>query len=126
MTKKWIVRVLLLALVAAIGATSVFALIPGNMGGQGGDMWHWLAFVTLGILSRLTFSRASFLLLWVALIAFGGAIELAQGFLNTMRDMNVRDLQVDALASFVGLVIGAIFLALYRRLSAPAGTETGQ
>lgn len=123
--RKWILRVLLLALAIAAGATTVFALIPGNMGGQGGDFWHWVAFVTLGLLSRLTFSRASFLLLWVALIAFGGAIELAQGLLNTMRDMNVRDLQVDALASFVGLVVGAVILALYRRLRDRNGTEAG-
>ena len=63
--------------------------------------------------------------LWVALIAFGGAIELAQGILNTMREMDVRDLQVDALASFVGLLVGAVILALYRRLRDRNGTEAG-
>ena len=123
--KKWILRVLLLALAISAGATTIFALIPGNMGGQGGDFWHWVAFVTLGVLSRLTFSRASFLLLWVVLIAFGGAIELAQRFLNTMSSMNVHDLQVDTLASFVGLVVGAIILTLYRRLRDRNGTEAG-
>ena len=56
---------------------------------------------------------------------FGGAIELAQGILNTMREMDVRDLQVDAFASFVGLLVGAVILALYRRLRDRNGTEAG-
>jgi hypothetical protein len=34
-------------------------------------------------------------------------------------------LQVDALASFVGLLVGAVILALYRRLRDRNGTEAG-
>ena len=126
MTKRSIVRVLLLALVAAIVVTTVFALLPGAFGGRGGALWHWLAFVTLGVLSRLTFSHASFLLLWIALVAFGGAIELAQGVLNTMRDMSWLDLQIDLVSSFVGLVLGSIVLFVYRRIRDRRGTDADE
>lgn len=123
MTRKAIVRLLALILAIAAAATIYYALIPGNLGGMGGGLWHALAFITLGFLSRLTFSHTSAIRLLVGLAAFGGLIEIAQGVMGVQRDMDVGDFVVDIFASIVGLAIGAIVLAIYRRARDRSGTE---
>ena len=123
MTRKVIVGLLALILAIAVAVTSYYALIPGNLGGMGGGIWHALAFITLGFLSRLTFSRISAMWLLVCLAAFGGLIEIAQGVMGLQRDMDVGDFVVDIVASIVGIAIGAIVLALYRWLRDRNGTE---
>ena len=99
MTRKAIVRLLALVLAIAAAATIYYALIPGNLGGMGGGLWHALAFITLGFLSRLTFSHTSPIRLLVGLAAFGGLIEIAQGVMGVQRDMDVGDFVVDILAA---------------------------
>ena len=110
-------------LAAAAALTCYFALMPGNLGGVGGSFWHAAAFATLGFLSRLVFSRTSIIALLFALTAFGGAIEVAQGLMALQRAMQFGDVVVDVVASAFGLAVGAIVLAIYRRLRDSAGTE---
>jgi integral membrane sensor domain MASE1 len=118
-----ILRLLAVMLAIAAAITCYYALIPGNMGGRGGGIWHSLAFATLGFLSRLAFSRRSAIVLLIALGLFGALIEVAQGMLDLQRAMEFEDLIVDIVASVVGIAIGAIVLALYRRLRDRNGTE---
>lgn len=103
--------VALLVRFALFGATVVItylALAPASLGGRGGNIDHAYAFLTLGLLSRLAFPRANFLVLLLALAGLGGAIEILQGTMHQGRDMQMIDFKIDIVAAIAGLAAGMV------------------
>ena len=76
---------------------------------------HGLAFVVLAILGRLGYSRAAAAPIGLALVAFGGFIELSQAVPLIHRDASWADLLADTIAVVVGLTAGTLLLMLIRR-----------
>ncbi len=99
----------------AITATLVFALSPSDSGGAGGSMNHVLAFVVLGILTRLSFDRLDFPRSLVLLAALGGAIEIAQLYMGMGRNADWRDWIVDVAAAAIGLLLGSLISSRGKR-----------
>ena len=87
-----------------IAAILWFALIPAEMGGVGGTQYHAAAFLLLGMLTPLAFPRLPLGLVWVTIVLFGGAIELAQGMMHAERYSEWNDFAADAVAATVGIV----------------------
>jgi VanZ family protein len=98
-------RLLLAAFWIAVVVVGVLALVPitTHMPTTGWDKSnHALAFVVLGVLGAACWPTAA-LRAWVALAAYGGAIEIAQTFTETRSgDWH------DWLADVVGLVVAAL------------------
>ena len=91
---------------SALAALVVFVLanLPPGAGGEGGDSLHALAFLFLGTTGYLSSGR--WRVTWLALIAFGGAIELSQLWLGLQRDPSWTDWLIDIVAALVGIGIG--------------------
>ncbi len=102
----------------AIAATLWFALIPPDWGGLGGAGYHGVAFMVLGLLTPAAFPTARLLLIWLTLVALGGAIELAQGVMSTQRYSEWGDFATDAIAATVGVVYYRIWLYLRAGMAA--------
>ena len=99
----------------AIIATLVFALSPADSGGAGGSINHVLAFVVLGILTRLSFSSLAFPWSLVLLAALGGAIEITQLYMGTGRIADWGDWVVDVAAAAIGLLLGSLLSSRRKR-----------
>jgi len=95
-----------------IAATVWFALIPSAMGGIGGAGYHGVAFMVLGLLTPAAFPRLSLWLIWAALVAFGGGIELGQELMQFNRHGEWNDFATDAVAATVGIVYYRVWLYL--------------
>ena len=101
------------AFLCAAGAILWLALTsrpPGNTIGTD-EFRHALAFVTLVLLGAFAWRQLSLWILWFLLVAFGGAIELAQGAMGAGRLASWDDWYVD-IAATTGAVL---IVALYRR-----------
>lgn len=79
---------------------------------------HMVAFAVITLLGCIAYPRLSRLKLALALVAFGGLIELVQEIPMLHRDSDVRDWVADILA--VGVALACVFLA--KRLGA-AGSD---
>lgn len=66
---------------------------------------HMLAFGMLGFWFGSLMVRRAFLWLLLALIAFGGLIEIAQGLMNLGRHPEWFDLLADAIGAALGLAL---------------------
>ncbi len=82
----------------------VLANLPPGAGGEGGDSLHALAFLFLGATGYLASGR--WRVTWLALMIFGGAVELAQLWLGLQRDPSWTDWLIDIIAALVGIGIG--------------------
>ena len=103
--RAWIGAGLLIAL-----AITVACLVPSRdlpALGVSDKFEHSLAFFVLAVWFAGVLSRRDFGYLALALIAFGGGIEIAQGLMGLGREADVRDLMADA-----GGVLAGIALAL--------------
>lgn len=79
---------------------------PPAIPGQPCDkILHMLAFGTLGVLAALGFRGLSITRLFLALAAFGGAIELIQAIPMLRRDSEMGDLVADMVAALAALVV---------------------
>jgi len=66
---------------------------------------HGLAFFVLAIWFAGVLERRDFIYLALALVAFGGGIEIAQGLMGLGREADVRDLAADAAGVAVGILL---------------------
>ena len=106
-----------------IAVTTWFALIPSDMGGRGGASYHGVAFMVLGLLTPAAFPRVPLILIWGALLALGGGIELAQGMMGAGRHGEWDDFVTDAVAATVGVMCYLIWLLLRRRMTQMSASE---
>ena len=90
---------------AAMAATFAFAAVPFAIGGQGGPVYHVLAFVTLGLLAGRTFRKSHPMKLLCALIAFGAIIEVTQAAMPYGRTGDPLDLLADIVAASLGIFL---------------------
>ncbi|HEY8697342.1 MAG TPA: VanZ family protein [Rhizomicrobium sp.] len=91
-------------------------LKPSAHGPEGWDkVLHFLAYFGLAGLATVTFGRLR-AALWagLALAAFGGVLEIVQGFVG--RDAEWGDELANIIGVCAGLTAGLAFLALMRRL----------
>ncbi len=106
-------RLVFLVLLVIVGWLALTPQPPRELGTGWDKSNHLLAFSTLMICGRLGWSR-HWLLLFAGLLAYGGAIELAQQQVPG-RDGEWADLLADA----IGLAIGQLLSVLaLRRLKA--------
>lgn len=66
---------------------------------------HVLAFFVLAVWFAGVLSRRDFLYLLLALVAFGGGIEIAQGLMGLGREADIRDLLADAAGVLAGILL---------------------
>ncbi len=98
-----------LGLLIAAGIT-VFSLIPAqNLPsiGVSDKLEHALAYLLLGFWFASVIARWDYLYLMLALLALGGAIEIAQGLMGLGRQADWHDLLADACGIFVGVGLAA-------------------
>ncbi len=109
---------------ACIGATLWFALVPVDLGGLGGAGYHGVAFIVLGLLTPAAFPRLNLVLVWLALLALGGGIELAQEFTDFARSGEWADIRLNVIAATVGVIYAWIGRYLIRRVRAENATAS--
>ncbi|HTG38215.1 hypothetical protein [Sphingomonas sp.] len=102
----------------AVLSVTFFALVPGSLGAiiESGEQRHILAFAMLPAISALAWPRISLTLQWLGYTAFGGAIELAQGWMAVGRAAEMDDWLVDMAAATLALAC----VQLLRSRSRPA------
>jgi VanZ family protein len=66
---------------------------------------HTLAYVALGFWFGCLVARRDLIWLGLALVAFGGLIELLQGWMALGRQADIRDLWADVLGVAIGFVL---------------------
>jgi VanZ family protein len=94
-----------LALVAAV---TVLSLLPSDDLPDvhlSDKIEHTLAYVAMGFWFGCVVVRRDLLWLGLALLAFGGLIELLQGWMALGRQADIKDLWADGLGVAVGLVL---------------------
>ena len=92
--------ILFISLLPAAEAPTVFANDKLN---------HGLAFFTLSMMARLLWARTHAAILFILLVAFGGAIELLQLAMGFGRDADWIDFAADILAILLGIGAGKLF-----------------
>jgi VanZ family protein len=113
-----------LVLAAAITVTSLMPASELPAIGMSDKLEHLLAYVALGFWFASLISRRDYLFLALALLAFGGAIEIAQGWMALGRQADLADLLADAIGSVIGIAIA--MTPLGRWASALEGRITGR
>ena len=115
-TRWW--RVLLLLLLVATSTLAVMPLPPANIDFGWDKLNHALAFAALGFSAGLGFPapRASRLAAAIALLAYGGLIELVQMSVP-QRSAEWADLLADGLGIACGVLIATAALQAAARLS---------
>ena len=96
-----------------LAAVAILSLWPGDEGpaGTGWDKAdHVLAFIALAIMGRRGFPARPFVLLGLALLAYGGLIEILQG-MTPDRHAEWADLAADG----VGIVAGGAMAYWWRQ-----------
>lgn len=91
-------------------AIAYFCLVPGPdlpSVGMSDKLQHLLAFGTLAFWFGSIVVRRDLLWVGVAVVAFGGAIELAQRAMGLGREAEWLDLAADATGTVLGLVLAA-------------------
>jgi VanZ family protein len=99
-------------------ATAVVCLMPGrNLPhvGISDKLKHLIAFAMLAFWFGSILVRRDLFWLVLALLAFGGLIELAQEFMRLGRDGDPRDLLADAVGVLVGLLLAMTPLGQWAR-----------
>lgn len=91
---------------ALAGVILLLSLLPGKDLPEL-HLWdkleHTLAYVALAFCFGSVVVRRDYLWLWLALVAFGGAIELVQAHVG--RDAEWGDLLADGIGTTVGLIV---------------------
>lgn len=89
-------------------AIAVVCLLPGSKLPDvrvSDKLEHLVAFAMLAFWFGSILVRRDFFWLAVALIAFGGLIELAQGAMRYGREADIRDLLADSIGVLLGLAL---------------------
>ena len=101
-------RLFVVALWGAVAFAYVAALLPQKEAphlGYTDKVDHMAAFLTVTILARLAYPRASVAMLFALIAAFGGLIELSQAVPFIHRDAEWADWLADIAATLLGLLI---------------------
>jgi VanZ family protein len=113
----------LVAFAALVSATLPQGEAP-HLGGSD-KLDHMVAFFTLAFLARLAYPRRAPVHLFLAIVAFGGAIELVQMIPAVQRDAEWRDWFADIAATLVGLALATPLLhGLTDRKASPASDRS--
>lgn len=99
-------------------AVAVVCLVPGRKLPDvrvSDKMEHLLAFAMLAFWFGSILVRRDFFWLAVALIAFGGLIELAQGAMRFGREADIKDLLADSIGVVLGLALALTPLGRWAR-----------
>lgn len=99
-------------------AVAVVCLMPGRKLPDvrvSDKMEHLLAFAMLAFWFGSILVRRDFFWLAVALIAFGGLIELAQGAMRFGREADIKDLLADSIGVVLGLALALTPLGRWAR-----------
>jgi VanZ family protein len=112
-------RLFRLAFVAAILVLSIALLAPSHRLPSEVELlsdkaWHVLAFALFALIARLALVRASFLALFLGLVAFSGAMEVLQATMNLGRRGEWIDLVANAIGVAIGLAAGRALYAVLR------------
>lgn len=113
-----------LVLAAAITVTSLVPASELPAIGLSDKVEHLLAYVALGFWFASLISRRDHVFLALALLAFGGAIEIAQGWMALGRQADLVDLLADAIGSGIGIALA--ITPLGRWAGALEGRFTGR
>ena len=111
--RAWLCLGLLMALFI-----TVMSLLPANnlpSLGVSDKIEHAAAYALLAFWFASVMGRWDYLYLFLALLAFGGGIEIAQGLLGLGREADLLDLAADAAGSVVGLGLAATPLGRWAR-----------
>ena len=103
--RAWLCLGLLMALFI-----TVMSLLPANnlpSLGISDKIEHAAAYALLAFWFASVMGRWDYLYLFLALLAFGGGIEIAQGLMGLGREADLLDLAADAAGSVVGLGLAA-------------------
>ncbi len=103
--RAWLCLGLLMALFI-----TVMSLLPANnlpSLGVSDKIEHAAAYALLAFWFASVMGRWDYLYLFLALLAFGGGIEIAQGLMGLGREADLLDLAADAAGSVVGLGLAA-------------------
>lgn len=93
-------------------AVLVLALIPGPLGAiiESDVERHYLAFLVLPAVASYAWPRVPVPVMWVAFVAFGGAIEILQMKMNLGRAAEWGDWMNDMMATTISLVVMSVLL----------------
>lgn len=110
---QWFWRLLLLSLLVAISYLALAPAPPKGLSSGWDKLNHAMAFAALAFCGHWSLSswRARWLALPLALLAYGGAIELLQ-LQIPQRDGEWIDLLADGLGIAMGMGLAAVFLGL--------------
>ena len=111
--RAWLCLGLLMALFI-----TVMSLLPANnlpSLGISDKIEHAAAYAVLAFWFASVMGRWDYLYLFLALLAFGGGIEIAQGLMGLGREADLLDLAADAAGSVVGLGLAATPLGRWAR-----------
>ena len=111
--RAWLCLGLLMALFI-----TVMSLLPANnlpSLGISDKIEHAAAYALLAFWFASVMGRWDYLYLFLALLAFGGGIEIAQGLMGLGREADLLDLAADAAGSVVGLGLAATPLGRWAR-----------
>lgn len=98
----WVMGLLLVAIVVVV------CLLPArNLPGTGinDKLEHGLAFMVMALWFAGLTTRRDYLYLLLALMALGGAIEIAQGLMGLGRTADPLDLLADSVGTLAGLAL---------------------
>lgn len=103
--RAWLAMGLLIAL-----AITVSCLVPArDLPNLGVVLWdkfeHAFAFFVLTFWFAGVVARRDFAYLLLAMMAFGGAIEIAQGLMGLGREADLHDLLADGVGVFIALLL---------------------
>jgi VanZ family protein len=100
-------RLARIGLVVAAVIAFVFAIMPAIPGPEtyNDKVLHGGTFFVLACLASVGWRRSSIIVLFVALTAFGGLIEIVQGLDLLGRDADWHDLVADMVGAALGLIL---------------------
>lgn len=122
-------RLFALAFWSATALAYVEAILPGRETfhvGRWDKLDHMTAFFTITFLARAAYPRVPVAVLFAALAAFGGFIELSQALPFIHRDAEWDDWFADIAATLVGLIVAWPFAILADRRRARRGSGVEQ
>lgn len=112
---RWVPFIICCVLIA----WGLFRSLPPPDPFENSDKWgHFLAFGAFGLTARFAFFRAPVAVLWGVLLAVAPALELAQHWLQPVRQFSLWD----AVANFLGVVLALLAWAVWLRLKRGAAS----
>ena len=94
-----------MAIVAAVVTACLVPMQVLPTVGVSDKIEHSLAFFTLAIWFAGLVPRRDYVFLFLAMIALGGGIEVAQGLMSLGREADIWDLVADAKGAFAGVAL---------------------